>query len=496
MVHGLTMTNIPYAAEHYIGGPKMTALSSPADNKNSYPIKHSVMVPLEKLMKLQTMCYNYDQFQKAREGAENDVVLNVTSVDGSSDSCSNSSKSEADEIDVEMLEENFPESHVKDLNSVSTQQIMTNQRDTFHENTPSPVNDASAQSHKQGVSSKGKGRSVKSESIDGHILCKICGDKASGFHYGVFSCEGCKGFFRRTVRQKLVYKPCENPNGCLIMRISRNRCQYCRMQRCIMAGMSHEAVRLGRCPKKDKPKKMDFFKLPQNKHGKVDIDKQIRSEQMVLTIHDAFRTAIKDCLTSTRSTSFKHLRITSENEARKFCSQYVTDMVRFISVFAREIPQFTQMDISDQKTLIKHCILESIIIHSVSLSPSDIEEQVKSLEDSDTVCHGPLTKLISEVVSCAQKLHALKLTEVELAILAAMLLFCADREDLKCSEVLEKMEIELYLALKCQFLLNHTDKTSNLFPKIVEIICSIRAISTLYMDDIMNSKVEVDDTVC
>lgn len=49
-----------------------------------------------------------------------------------------------------------------------------------------------------------------------------------------------QGFFRRTVRQKLVYKPCENPKGCLIMRISRNRCQYCRMQRCIVAGMSHE----------------------------------------------------------------------------------------------------------------------------------------------------------------------------------------------------------------------------------------------------------------
>lgn len=65
-----------------------------------------------------------------------------------------------------------------------------------------------------------------------------------------------------------------------------------------------KAVRLGRCPKKDKPKKMDFFKLPQNKHGKVDIDKQIRSEQMVLTIHDAFRTALKDCTTA-KSASFK-----------------------------------------------------------------------------------------------------------------------------------------------------------------------------------------------
>lgn len=499
MVHGLTLANLPYPSESYNDGSKMTDVTIPSHNQSSYPMQHSVMVPLKKLMKIQTQCYDYDQFQKSREGEENDVMLTVTSVDGCSDTSSITSKSETSEIDVEMLEESPLESQARKLNSFSPPMIPNNCT-LVRGSGVSPVNGINGQIPKQNGNipphkNKGRSNTARVQSVDGHILCKICGDKASGFHYGVFSCEGCKGFFRRTVRQKLVYKPCENPKGCLIMRISRNRCQYCRMQRCIMAGMSHEAVRLGRCPKKDKPKKMDFFKLPQNKHGKVDIDKQIRSEQMVLTIHDAFRTALKDCTTA-KSASFKHLKMTCENDARKFCSQYVTDMVRFISIFAREIPQFTQMDIDDQKTLIKHCILESIIIHCVSRSPSDCEEEFDCVSKCDSDNEGPLTHLIYDVVTCVKKLKALRLTEVELAIFAAMVLFCADREDLKCSDVLEKMEIELYLALKCQFLLNHTDSTSNLFPKIVEIICSIRAITTLYMDDIMNSKVEVDDTNC
>lgn len=58
-------------------------------------------------------------------------------------------------------------------------------------------------------------------------LCTICGDKASGKHYGVYSCEGCKGFFKRTVRKELSYACRENRN-CTIDKRQRNRCQYCR----------------------------------------------------------------------------------------------------------------------------------------------------------------------------------------------------------------------------------------------------------------------------
>ncbi|XP_037549553.1 LOW QUALITY PROTEIN: nuclear receptor subfamily 1 group D member 2b [Nematolebias whitei] len=84
------------------------------------------------------------------------------------------------------------------------------------------------------------------------LLCKVCGDVASGFHYGVHACEGCKGFFRRSIQQNIQYKTCLKNESCPIMRMNRNRCQQCRFKKCLLLGMSRDSVRFGRIPKREK----------------------------------------------------------------------------------------------------------------------------------------------------------------------------------------------------------------------------------------------------
>ena len=60
-----------------------------------------------------------------------------------------------------------------------------------------------------------------------------------GRHYGAISCEGCKGFFKRSIRKSLGYT-CRGNKECPINKHHRNRCQYCRLQKCLGMGMKSD----------------------------------------------------------------------------------------------------------------------------------------------------------------------------------------------------------------------------------------------------------------
>jgi hypothetical protein len=74
--------------------------------------------------------------------------------------------------------------------------------------------------------------------------CKICKDSATGIHYSVASCEGCKGFFKRSVLLKKKYE-CYYDYKCIISIENRIRCKGCRFKNCIDSGMSPSLVCVG-----------------------------------------------------------------------------------------------------------------------------------------------------------------------------------------------------------------------------------------------------------
>lgn len=99
----------------------------------------------------------------------------------------------------------------------------------------------------------GGGKFRKSSPLSGrnndkqHIECVVCGDKSSGKHYGQFTCEGCKSFFKRSVRRNLTYT-CRASRNCPVDQHHRNQCQFCRLKKCLKVGMRKEAVQRGRLP--------------------------------------------------------------------------------------------------------------------------------------------------------------------------------------------------------------------------------------------------------
>ncbi|XP_075344888.1 nuclear receptor subfamily 2 group F member 1-A-like [Mycteria americana] len=85
---------------------------------------------------------------------------------------------------------------------------------------------------------KGPGQQGSGQ-IQHHIECVVCGDKSSGKHYGQFTCEGCKSFFKRSVRRNLTYT-CRANRNCPIDQHHRNQCQYCCLKKCLKVGMRRE----------------------------------------------------------------------------------------------------------------------------------------------------------------------------------------------------------------------------------------------------------------
>ncbi|CAH1785408.1 unnamed protein product [Owenia fusiformis] len=108
--------------------------------------------------------------------------------------------------------------------------------------------------------------------------CRICNDGATGVHYGVATCEGCKGFFKRSITNEQKYK-CFFGGSCQLTPQNRNRCKSCRFQRCLSTGMSVEAVKMGRIPKVDKERALEEARRGENQQPSTQQQQQQHQQQ-------------------------------------------------------------------------------------------------------------------------------------------------------------------------------------------------------------------------
>ncbi|XP_013147746.1 PREDICTED: steroid hormone receptor ERR1-like isoform X3 [Papilio polytes] len=175
-------------------------------------------------------------------------------------------------------------------------------------------------------------------------FCLVCGDVASGFHYGVASCEACKAFFKRTI-QMLNYQgnidyTCPASNECEINKRRRKACQACRFRKCLSTGMLREGVRLDRV-RGGRQKYRRAPDLPPPAH-KPHID-----DIKILEALSSYEPELLSCGAAPAGVTEPAARTLA-----LLADLYDRELVGVIG-WAKQIPGFTELQLNDQMRLLQ-----------------------------------------------------------------------------------------------------------------------------------------------
>ncbi|TSK13244.1 Peroxisome proliferator-activated receptor alpha [Bagarius yarrelli] len=334
-----------------------------------------------------------------------------------------------------------------------------------------------------------------------NLECRVCADRASGFHYGVHACEGCKGFFRRTIRLKLEYDKCE-----------RN------------------SIRFGRMPQSEKMKLRAELQVPEKEEKKMQLDdwkmlasqiheaylKQFhlnkakargfltgKTNMPPFVIHDletlqqAQPVLVTQMLSEGRE-DFARILQGQETENRIFhCCQYISvETVTQLTEFAKAVPGFPSLDLNDQVTLLKYGVHEAFFALLASCMNKDgmlvargsgfiTREFLKSLRK-------PFSDMIESKFQFAMRFNALELDDSDLALFVAAIICCGDRPGLGDVSHVEGIQESIIHALRLHLQTNHTDDTL-LFPKLLQKLADLRQLVTEHAQLVQDIK-ETQDT--
>ncbi|XP_020364010.2 estrogen-related receptor gamma-like [Oncorhynchus kisutch] len=274
-------------------------------------------------------------------------------------------------------------------------------------------------------------------------LCLVCGDFASGYHYGVASCEACKAFFKRTIQGNIEYS-CPLMNDCEITKRRRKSCQACRFQKCLRAGMMKEGVRMDRVRGgRQKYKRRGdsglslYTKAPDTHPDKSNGYKVI--SQLLLTEPAPL------CATPDNSTNDDNLKA-----LLMLCDLLNRELLVMIG-WAKHIPGFSALSLVDQMTLLQSGWMETLVLSVVSQSLGYGEELVfaGNLRLGQAQCRAAgLSDLYTALRQLTTKYRQMNLSREEVVTLKAMALANSDAENLESVEAVQRFQDGLHEALQ------------------------------------------------
>ncbi|XP_066913349.1 nuclear receptor subfamily 2 group F member 6-like isoform X2 [Clytia hemisphaerica] len=286
---------------------------------------------------------------------------------------------------------------------------------------PAPLESSSLQSWGSTISLRSNTSSASSSSpttpcsstqgedklSDGNVQCAVCEDKASGKHYGVMTCEGCKSFFKRSIRRNLQYA-CRVDNNCNVDKHRRNQCQACRLTKCFKAGMKKDSVQRGR--------QTVTRYSPYNKYQQTQANE----------------------LTTTMISQFIASPTHHEQNTENLNTKGVSILLNIIQ-WAKTNPYFPSLTANDQLSLLRMSWKELFVLHLAE--SSTIPPQIENLIRNNTSLQGgSFANYVKSFQRQLDTLASMQLDQAEYACLKALLLFTADSPGLENASYVQNLQ--------------------------------------------------------
>ncbi|XP_069695218.1 COUP transcription factor 2 isoform X2 [Periplaneta americana] len=315
-----------------------------------------------------------------------------------------------------------------------------------------------------------------------NIECVVCGDKSSGKHYGQFTCEGCKSFFKRSVRRNLTYS-CRGNRNCPIDQHHRNQCQYCRLKKCLKMGMRREAVQRGRVPPSQPPGLPGQFALTNGDAASAAAAAGLNGHSY-LSSYISLLLRAEPYPTSRYGQCMQPNNIMGIDNICELAARLLFSAVEW----ARNIPFFPDLQVTDQVALLRLVWSELFVLNASQCSmPLHVAPLLAAaglhaspMAADRVVAFMDHIRIFQEQV---EKLKALHVDSAEYSCLKAIVLFTTDACGLSDVAHIESLQEKSQCALE-EYCRTQYPNQPTRFGKLLLRLPSLRTVSSQVIEQL------------